>query len=84
MGFVEQIVTEQKTAFEAREKQLQQELSIVKSAVTRVEKDMADALASKNSEIEGLLSSLDSLNKQAATSEGKLASLQSKLGTEAR
>ncbi|KAL4194175.1 hypothetical protein AMTRI_Chr05g67340 [Amborella trichopoda] len=70
---------EQKTAFEAHVKQLQQELSIAKSAVTRVEKDMADALASKKSEIEGLLSSLDSLNKQAATSEGKLASLQANM-----
>lgn len=37
---------------------------------------MADALAAKNSEIEALVSSMDALKKQAAASEGKLASLQ--------
>lgn len=37
---------------------------------------MADALASKNSEIESLFSSMDAMKKQAAASEGKLASVQ--------
>ena len=37
---------------------------------------MAEALAAKNKEIEALLSSMDSLKKQAALSEGNLASLQ--------
>lgn len=39
---------------------------------------MADALAAKNSEIEALVSSMDALKKQAALSEGNLASLQVK------
>lgn len=37
---------------------------------------MVEALAAKNSEIEALVSSLDALKKQAALSEGNLASLQ--------
>ncbi|KAH7843484.1 hypothetical protein Vadar_017152 [Vaccinium darrowii] len=37
---------------------------------------MADALAAKISEIEAPVSSLDALKKQAALSEGNLASLQ--------
>ena len=37
---------------------------------------MVEALATKNKEIEALVSSLDSLKKQAALSEGNLASLQ--------
>lgn len=37
---------------------------------------MAEALAAKNSEIEALVSSIDTLKKQAALSEGNLASLQ--------
>lgn len=37
---------------------------------------MAEALAAKNAEIEGLVSSTDALKKQAALSEGNLASLQ--------
>lgn len=37
---------------------------------------MVEALAAKNSEIEALVSSMDALKKQAAISEGNLASLQ--------
>jgi hypothetical protein len=37
---------------------------------------MLEALAAKNSEIEALISSMDALKKQAALSEGNLASLQ--------
>lgn len=40
---------------------------------------MSEALAAKNSEIETLVSSLDSMKKQAAASEGNLASLQVRL-----
>lgn len=57
-------------------KQLQQDLSESKSEVSRVESNMVEALAAKNSEIEALVSSLDTLKKQAASSEGNLASLQ--------
>ncbi|XP_022882472.1 golgin candidate 1-like [Olea europaea var. sylvestris] len=63
-------------SYEARIKQLQKDLSASKSEVTRVESNMVDALAAKNSEIEALVSSVDALKKQAALSEGKLASLQ--------
>lgn len=37
---------------------------------------MLEALAAKNSEIESLVNSMDALKKQAASSEGNLASLQ--------
>lgn len=37
---------------------------------------MAEALSAKNAEIEALVSSMDSLKKQTALSEGNLASLQ--------
>ncbi|KAF3448139.1 hypothetical protein FNV43_RR08850 [Rhamnella rubrinervis] len=37
---------------------------------------MAEAMAIKNSEIEALVSAIDGLKKQAAISEGNLASLQ--------
>lgn len=37
---------------------------------------MLEALAAKNSEIEALANSLDALKKQAALSEGNLASVQ--------
>ena len=37
---------------------------------------MVEALATKNKDIEALVSSMDSLKKQAALSEGNLASLQ--------
>lgn len=63
-------------SYEARIKQLQQELSVYKSEVTKVESNLAEALAAKNSEIETLVSSIDALKKQAALSEGNLASLQ--------
>ncbi|KAG5547427.1 hypothetical protein RHGRI_013200 [Rhododendron griersonianum] len=61
---------------EARIKQLQRDISAAKSEVIKVESNMADALAAKNSEIEALVSSVDALKKQAALSEGNLASLQ--------
>ncbi|KAK3210637.1 hypothetical protein Dsin_015343 [Dipteronia sinensis] len=63
-------------SYEARIKQLQQELSASKSEVSRVESSMVEALAAKNSEIEALVNSTDALKKQAALSEGNLASLQ--------
>jgi hypothetical protein len=37
---------------------------------------MADALASKNTEIESLRTSIESLKRQSAVAEGKLATLQ--------
>lgn len=37
---------------------------------------MADALSAKNAEIEALMNSLDAMKKQAALSEGNLASMQ--------
>jgi len=55
---------------------LQLELSAAKKEVTKVESSMVEALAAKNSEIETLVSSLDNLKKQAALSEGNMASLQ--------
>ncbi|KAG8636204.1 golgin candidate 1 isoform X3 [Manihot esculenta] len=66
-------------SYEARIKQLQQDLSISKSEVTRVESNMLEALAAKNSEIESLVNSMDALKKQAASSEGNLASLQANM-----
>ncbi|KAI9192596.1 hypothetical protein LWI28_025261 [Acer negundo] len=63
-------------SYEARIKQLQQELSASKSEVSRVESSMVEALAAKNSEIEALVNSTDALKKQAALLEGNLASLQ--------
>ncbi|KAB2019326.1 hypothetical protein ES319_D08G290600v1 [Gossypium barbadense] len=66
-------------SYEARIKQLQQDLSVSKSEVTRVESNMLDALAAKNSEIEALVNSMDALKKQAALSEGNLASLQANM-----
>lgn len=43
---------------------------------SRVESNMVDALAAKNTEIESLAKSLDSWKKKAAASEEMLASLQ--------
>ncbi|KAL5771149.1 hypothetical protein ACOSP7_015303 [Xanthoceras sorbifolium] len=63
-------------SYEASIKQLQQELSASKSEVSRVESGMVEALAAKNTEIEALVNSIDALKKQAALSEGNLASLQ--------
>lgn len=44
--------------------------------MNRVESSMLEALGAKNAEIEALVSSMDSVKKQAALSEGNLASLQ--------
>ncbi|XP_008242507.1 PREDICTED: golgin candidate 1 isoform X3 [Prunus mume] len=66
-------------SYEARIKQLQKDLSASKSDVTRIESNMVEALAAKNSEIEALVSSMDALKKQAALSEGNLASLQANM-----
>eukprot|EP01018_Ginkgo_biloba_P001283 Gb_23096 [translate_table: standard] len=67
---------EEKNAFDARVKQLQREISLARAAASAVEAEMADALASKNTEIEALITSMESLKKQAAVAEGKLATLQ--------
>lgn len=66
-------------SYETRIKQLQQDLSASKFEVTRVESNMVEALAAKNSEIEALVSSMDAIKKQAALSEGNLASLQANM-----
>ncbi|XWS17328.1 hypothetical protein CRYUN_Cryun33cG0057900 [Craigia yunnanensis] len=66
-------------SYEARIKQLHQDLSVSKSEVTRVESNMVEALAAKNSEIGALVNSMDALKKQAALSEGNLASLQANM-----
>ncbi|KAK8568660.1 hypothetical protein V6N13_106558 [Hibiscus sabdariffa] len=66
-------------SYEARIKHLQQDLSVSKSEVTRIESNMVEALAAKNSEIEALVNSMDALKKQAAVSEGNLASLQANM-----
>ncbi|RYR57539.1 hypothetical protein Ahy_A05g023250 isoform A [Arachis hypogaea] len=63
-------------SYEANIKQLQKDLSESKREVTRVESNMVEALAAKNAEIEALLSSMDALKRQAAQSEGNLASIQ--------
>ncbi|XP_048321197.2 golgin candidate 1 isoform X2 [Ziziphus jujuba] len=63
-------------SYEAQIKQLQQDLSVSKSEVTRVESNMIEALAAKNSEIEALVNATNELKKKAALSEGNLASLQ--------
>nr|XP_016477166.1 PREDICTED: golgin candidate 1-like [Nicotiana tabacum] len=64
---------------EARIKQLQKDLSAAKKEVSKAESSMAEALAAKNAEIEALVSSTDALKKQAALSEGNLASLQANM-----
>ncbi|GER28815.1 golgin candidate 1 [Striga asiatica] len=66
-------------SYEAHVKQLQKDLSASKREVSRVEANMADALSAKNAEIETLVSSVDSLKKQAALAEGNLASLQASM-----
>ncbi|RYR68013.1 hypothetical protein Ahy_A03g014491 [Arachis hypogaea] len=63
-------------SFEVRIEQLQKDLSQNKREVAKVESNMAEALAAKNSEIEALLSSIDAVKKQAALSEENIASLQ--------
>ncbi|XP_020105885.1 golgin-84 isoform X2 [Ananas comosus] len=70
---------ERNSSCEAHIKQLQHDLSASRMEAARVESNMADALASKNSEIESLVSSMDAMKKQAAASEGKLASVQADL-----
>ncbi|CAD5190651.1 unnamed protein product [Musa acuminata subsp. malaccensis] len=69
------------SSYEASIKQLQQDLSGSKMEVARVESNLSDALAAKNSEIDALVNSLDALKKEAATSEEKLASLQMDMDT---
>ncbi|CAN4096319.1 unnamed protein product [Withania somnifera] len=64
---------------EARIKQLQKDLSAAKKEVSKAESSMAEALAAKNAEIESLVSSTDAFKKQAALSEGNLASLQANM-----
>lgn len=66
-------------SYEARIKQLQQDLSLSKMELSRVESSMVEALTAKNSEIEALINSMDALKKQAALSEGNLASLQANM-----
>ncbi|KAG4141259.1 hypothetical protein ERO13_D06G065100v2 [Gossypium hirsutum] len=66
-------------SYEAHIKKLQKDLSLSKSEVTKVEENMVEALAAKNSEIEVLVNSMDALKKQAALSEGNLASLQASM-----
>ncbi|CAI9100429.1 OLC1v1037432C1 [Oldenlandia corymbosa var. corymbosa] len=68
-------------SYEQHIKQLQKDLSTSKSEVNRVESNMADALAAKNAELEALVSSLDATKRQAAVSEGNLASLQANMET---
>lgn len=68
-------------SYEDQIKQLQLELAAAKKEVTKVESSMVEALAAKNSEIETLVSSLDNLKKQAALSEGNMASLQANMET---
>ncbi|KAK1434728.1 hypothetical protein QVD17_00478 [Tagetes erecta] len=66
-------------SYEAHIQQLQKELSLSKEEVNRVESSMLEALGAKNAEIEALSSSMDTLKKQAALSEGNLASLQANM-----
>ncbi|XP_028806589.1 golgin candidate 1 [Neltuma alba] len=64
---------------EARIKELQKDLSECKREVSRVESNMSEALAAKNAEIETLVGSMDAVKRQAALSEGNLASLQASM-----
>ncbi|KAJ6435439.1 hypothetical protein OIU84_000597 [Salix udensis] len=66
-------------SYEGHIKQLQKDLSISKNEVARIESNMADALAVKNSEIEALVSSMETSKKQLALSEGNLASMQANM-----
>lgn len=66
---------------EARIKQLQQNLSASRAEVARVESNLAEALAAKDSEIEALVNTVDAVKKQAASSEEKLVSLQANMDT---
>ncbi|XP_054793097.1 golgin candidate 1-like, partial [Prosopis cineraria] len=66
-------------SYEGRMKELQKDLSECKREVSRVESNMSDALAAKNAEIDTLVSSMDAVKRQAALSEGNLASLQASM-----
>ncbi|TYK10741.1 golgin candidate 1 isoform X1 [Cucumis melo var. makuwa] len=66
-------------SYDARIKQLEQNLLESKNEVSRVESSMAEALAAKNTEIGALIGSMDALKKQAALSEGSLASMQANM-----
>ncbi|MED6180594.1 hypothetical protein PIB30_011630 [Stylosanthes scabra] len=61
---------------EARVKQLQKDLSQNRREVSKVETNMVEALAEKNSEIEALLNSIEAVKKHVALSEGNISSLQ--------
>lgn len=63
-------------SYEASIRQLQKDLSASKTEVTKVESNMVEALAAKNTEIEALVSAMDALKNQAALNEGKVSSLQ--------
>ncbi|PIA42759.1 hypothetical protein AQUCO_02000304v1 [Aquilegia coerulea] len=79
---LEKLLTEERdrrNTYESHIKQLQKDLSTSKLEVSRVESHMAEALAAKNSEIDALVNSLDTVKKQATASEGKLASLQANM-----
>ncbi|KAK9101045.1 hypothetical protein Scep_024475 [Stephania cephalantha] len=66
-------------SYESDIKKLRQDLSASKFEVARVEANMVEALAAKNSEIASLVSSLDATKKQSDESEGKLGSLQANM-----
>ncbi|KAL4572262.1 hypothetical protein LXL04_019032 [Taraxacum kok-saghyz] len=66
-------------SYEARIQQLQKDLSLSKEEVNRVESSMLEALGAKNGEIEALVNSMEMVKKQAALSEGNLASLQANM-----
>ncbi|KAL9376778.1 hypothetical protein Peur_030898 [Populus x canadensis] len=66
-------------SYEGHIKQLQKDLSISKNEVARIESNMAEALAVKNSEIEALVSSMETSKKQLALTEGNLASMQANM-----
>lgn len=66
-------------SYEGRINQLEKKLSATKVEVAKVELNMTEALDAKNSEIAALVSSMDMLRKQAALSEGNLASIQANM-----
>ncbi|CAK9219612.1 unnamed protein product [Sphagnum troendelagicum] len=71
-----QFEREERKSFDARMRQLQQELAAAKESAAAVEAGMVAALASKNAEIDSLSSSVESFKRQASMAEGKLAALQ--------
>ncbi|KAI3810839.1 hypothetical protein L1987_20462 [Smallanthus sonchifolius] len=56
-----------------------EELLVAEEKVNIMESSMLEALGAKNAEIKSLVSSMDTLKKQAALSEGNLASLQANM-----